>query len=121
MARRSGGASGAGRLATRIPTHSPAEALRVVAEAAGAPLAKAPLLVGSLGQGAVYRAPELRDQPIAVELAVAPTAWGPRLAWKAAVGVTGSPAAYDVLVDDRGVVFTVDRMAGGLYAYQLTV
>ena len=27
----------------------------------------------------------------------------------------------DVLVDDRGVLFTVDRMIGGLYAYELKV
>jgi hypothetical protein len=27
----------------------------------------------------------------------------------------------DVLVDDRGVCFAVDRMIGGLYAYEMKV
>jgi hypothetical protein len=27
----------------------------------------------------------------------------------------------DVFVDDRGVLFTIDRLIGGLYAYELKV
>ena len=42
----------------------------------------------------------------------------------AATGVimrTGAIQLNDVFVDDRGIVFTVDRFAGGLYALEMTI
>jgi hypothetical protein len=45
------------------------------------------------------------------------------VAWAVPPAPRKSPAKAiqlnDVFVDDRGVVFTVDRLVGGLYAYEL--
>jgi hypothetical protein len=47
------------------------------------------------------------------------------VAWAVPPAPAGSRAGAiqfnDVFVDDRGVVFTVDRLIGGLYAYELTI
>jgi hypothetical protein len=47
------------------------------------------------------------------------------VAWAVPEAPAGSRAGAiqfnDVFVDDRGVVFTVDRLIGGLYAYELTI
>ena len=60
------------------------------------------------------RAFDLSDpfRPAEVAHAVPPA---PRKSPKKAVQLN------DVFVDDRGVLFTVDRMIGGLYAYELKV
>jgi hypothetical protein len=45
------------------------------------------------------------------------------VAWAVPPAPRKSPAKAiqlnDVFVDDRGIVFTVDRLIGGLYAYEL--
>ena len=59
-------------------------------------------------------APSISDpfRPIGVAHAVPPA---PRRSPEKAIQLN------DVFVDDRGVLFTVDRPVGGLYAYELTV
>lgn len=68
-------------------------------------------VVGTFFNGGV-RAFDLADpfRPVEVAHAVPPA---PRKSPKKAIQIN------DVLVDDRGVLFAVDRMIGGLYAYQL--
>ncbi len=70
-------------------------------------------VVGTFFNGGV-RAFDLSNpfQPVEVAHAVPPA---PRKSPKKAIQLN------DVLVDDRGVLFTVDRMIGGLYAYELNV
>jgi hypothetical protein len=71
------------------------------------------VVVGTFFNGGV-RAFDLSDpfHPVEVAYAVPPA---PRKSPKKAIQLN------DVLVDDRGVLFTVDRMIGGLYAYELRV
>jgi hypothetical protein len=71
------------------------------------------IVVGTFFNGGV-RAFDLSDpfRPVEVAHAVPPA---PRKSPKNAIQLN------DVLVDDRGVLFTVDRMIGGLYAYELKV
>jgi hypothetical protein len=71
------------------------------------------IVVGTFFNGGV-RAFDLSDpfRPVEVAYAVPPA---PRKSPKKAIQLN------DVLVDDRGVLFTVDRMIGGLYAYELKV
>jgi hypothetical protein len=71
------------------------------------------IVVGTFFNGGV-RAFDLSDpfRPVEVAYAVPPA---PRKSPKKAIQLN------DVFVDDRGVLFTVDRMIGGLYAYELKV
>jgi hypothetical protein len=71
------------------------------------------IVVGTFFNGGV-RAFDLSDpfRPVEVAYAVPPA---PRKSPKKAIQLN------DVFVDDRGVLFTVDRTIGGLYAYELKV
>jgi hypothetical protein len=71
------------------------------------------IIVGTFFNGGV-RAFDISDpfRPEEVAWAVPPA---PRGSSKKAIQLN------DVHVDDRGIVFTVDRMAGGLYAYELKI
>lgn len=92
--------TGMGEISSRIPEHSPGEALVALADAAGTKLAGTPLPIAATRDGAKFSCKELRDDVFEVRLVVAPTAGGPRLAWVASVALTGSPASYEVAVDD---------------------
>jgi hypothetical protein len=69
------------------------------------------IIVGTFFNGGV-RAFDIRDpfRPEEVAWAVTPA---PRRSSKRAIQLN------DVYVDDRGIVFTVDRMSGGLYIFEL--
>lgn len=102
-----GAVSGAGRwpaagASAPAPASSPARALRAMASLAGVELAKDPVPAAS-GAGETFRVVGLRssDGPdIRVRRTMIPTSGGPRAGWMTRAFVAGSPAGYELVVDD---------------------
>lgn len=95
-----GGVSGRAAPAAFEARLSPSEALLGLAEIARLPLTSAPQPLRRESDAAVFELPGLVLGEVEVRPVVVPTAWGPRLAWRARLEPPGGLASYEVLLDD---------------------